>query len=195
MKVGAALLLLIIMAASRFTFACQCVPDVDRHDCPCNVTINEYIAQFDEVERLLDATDNREQGSTWIETLPFGWGEVLIDLMPALEPDYRRLDKAMWQLEDEIFESLGVIPPWYLAAEIGGRTSVYGYEPLPIDCKRKGPFVDGETLTFVGCDGITFAVGSLTAFLKTPVLMNPDLPQKVRYFLLNVDTMEEKHLN
>jgi len=166
---------------------------VDRHDCPCKVTIDEYIVQFDEINRLLNATDNDWQERAWIETLPFGWGEVLIDWIPALEPDYRRLDRARWKLEDEFFERLGATPPWQLAAKIDGSTSVYGYEP--VSCQNWGPIACGNELSFIACDGITFVVGSLTAFLKNPMVINPDQPHNVRYFLLNVDTMEEKPLS
>jgi len=193
MKLCVALIGLIMMTTSSITFACQCVPDVERHDCPCNVTIDEYIVQFDEIDRLQDETDSHEPGSAWIETLPYGWGEVLIDMIPALEPDYRRLDRARWQLEDEIFDNLGVIPPWYLAAEIDGRTSVYGYEPLPINCKSLGPFACGESLTFIGCDGVTFALGSLAAFLKNPVL-GPNKAYEGQFVLFNVKTNERKRL-
>jgi len=167
---------------------------VDKHDCPCSVTINEYIVQFDEIDRLLNATYNDGQERAWIETLPFGWGEILIDWIPALEPDYRRLDRARWQLEDEIFERLGAAPPWQLAAQVDdGRVVVYGHEPLSCNKVR---FMDGIELTWLVCGDmdITYATGALSAFLKHPMLMNPNQHHKVRYFLLNVDTMEEKSL-
>jgi len=188
-------LLLITLTASRVTFACQCAPDVDKHDCPCSVTINEYIVQFDEIDRLLNATYNDGQERAWIETLPFGWGEILIDWLPALEPDYRRLDRARWQLEDEFFESLGVTSPWQLAARVeGGKAYVYGHEPLGCD---SAILACGEKLSRAVCRDadIIYVMGYLPAFLKDPILMNPDQPQEVRYFLLNVDTMEEKPLN
>jgi len=188
-------LFLITLTASSISFACQCAPEVATEDCVCNTTISPYLELIEEIDQLLETTDNNGQERAFIEMLPFGWGEVLIDFLPALEPDYRRLYRARHQLEGEIYKRLSVTPPWQLAAQVDdGRVVVYGYEPLNCNTVR---YVDGVDLTWLVCGDIdiTYAVGELSAFLKYPILMNPDHPHKVRYFLLNVDTMEEKPLS
>ena len=185
---------LITLTVSSISSACQCTPNLATENCTCKTTISTYREHLDEIDRQIEATGYTGE-LFWIETPPFALGEFLIDLIPALEPDYRRLDRAKRKLEDEFFEQLGAIPPWQLAAQVDdGRVVVYGQEPL--SCNT-GPIGDGVELTWLACVDmeITYVVGKLSAFLKYPMLMNPNQPHKVRYFLLNVDTMGEKPLS
>jgi len=188
-------LLLITLTTSSMSFACQCAPEVKREDCVCNTTISPYLELLEEIDQLLEETADGGQEITWVERLPFGWGDVLIEWIPAIEPEYRRLYRARHQLEGEIYKRLSVTPPWQLAAQVDdGRVVVYGHEPLSCDTVQ---YIHGVDLTWVVCGDmdITYAIGELSAFLKNPMLMNPNQPHKVRYFLLNLDTMEEKPLS
>jgi len=156
--------------------------------------MSPYVELLEELDHILESTNQDGQQRDWIETLPFSWGEVLIDLMPGLEPEYRRLDRARHQLEGEIYKRLGVTPPWHLAARVDdGKIHVYGHEPLSCDSVV---IADGEQLSWAVCKDveIIYVIGKLSAFLRQPILMDSNQPHRLRYFLFNIETMEDKPL-